>query len=99
MRDIYTNPTIARLAADVRRGLCEAEPVATVAPEPVPRPRPTSPITPAAPPQLLFYGAYSLLGLWVFDTSLRVGLCGGRRPGASSICAAPGRRGWRASSV
>ncbi|NVO12429.1 MAG: amino acid adenylation domain-containing protein [Rhodoplanes sp.] len=66
MRDIYTNPTIAKLAATFEAGGA-AEPV-PAAPEPFHVPSDFSYYTCGAA-QLLFYGAYSLLGLWVFDTS------------------------------
>jgi non-ribosomal peptide synthetase-like protein len=65
MRDIYTNPTIARLARSFDESEQTDEPV-------------TAPAEPFHVPsrlayygcgalQLLFYGAYGLLGLWVFD--------------------------------
>ncbi|RAI44662.1 Pls/PosA family non-ribosomal peptide synthetase [Rhodoplanes roseus] len=67
MRDIYTNPTIAKLAA-IFDEAGDAAAVQT-APEPFHTPSDLSYYACGAA-QLLFYGAISLLGLWVFDTGL-----------------------------
>ncbi|MDC7784835.1 amino acid adenylation domain-containing protein [Rhodoplanes sp. TEM] len=67
MRDIYANPTIARLAATFEESGAAA--AVETAPEPFHTPSDFSYYACGAA-QLLFYGAYSLFGLWVFDTGL-----------------------------
>ncbi|CAL8971220.1 Linear gramicidin synthase subunit D [Rhodoplanes serenus] len=67
MRDIYMNPTIARLAKSLGDAAPEAEPA--TAPEPFHQPSRLSYYSCGAL-QVLFYAAWSLLGLWVFDTGL-----------------------------
>lgn len=64
MRDIYMNPTIAKLARLFDEN--EQEEAVAVPAEPFHTPSRLSYYGVGAL-QLLFYGAYSLLGLWVFD--------------------------------
>ncbi len=67
MRDIYTNPTIARLSAHLDHTVIEGFIPAT--PEPFHLPSRLSYYGCGAL-QLLFYGVYGLIGLWLFDAGL-----------------------------
>ncbi len=67
MRDIYLNPTVAKLAERLRHGADEAVTVAK--PEPFHVPSDLAYYGCGAL-QLLFYAACSLLGLWFFDAGL-----------------------------
>ena len=64
MRDIYINPTIARLAAHLDASI---ERLRRDAARAVPRSRRTSSYYTCGALQLAFYAAYALFGLWVLD--------------------------------
>ena len=67
MRDIYTYPTVARLAAHLDAAADET--IASSADEPFHTPSTLSYWTCGAL-QLAFFGAYALFGLWIFDKGL-----------------------------
>jgi non-ribosomal peptide synthetase-like protein len=67
MRDIYLNPTIAKLAERLRHGTDGT--VVAAKPEPFHVPSDFAYYSCGAL-QLLFYGACALLGLWLFDAGL-----------------------------
>ena len=89
MRDIYLNPTIAKLAAHLGQASGE-EPAPAAAPEPFHVPSDLAYYGCGAL-QLLFFAVYGLLGLWLFDLGLSWAM-----PRSTirlrSICAA---RRWR----
>jgi amino acid adenylation domain-containing protein len=68
MRDIYLNPTIAKLAAHLGQASGE-EPASAAAPEPFHVPSDLAYYGCGAL-QLLFFAVYGLLGLWLFDLGL-----------------------------
>ena len=72
MRDIYTNPTIAKLADHLDRAV---EGFVATAKEPVHVASDLSYYTCGAL-QLLFYAGYGLLGLWIIDTGYEWAIAG-----------------------
>lgn len=74
MRDIYTNPTVARLATHLDRTVIDG--FIPTKPEPFHVPSRLSYYTCGAL-QLAFYAAYALFGLWVLDTGYEWAIAAG----------------------
>ena len=93
MRDIYLNPTIAKLAAHLGKAVAVArEPRREHSSEPFRIPSNLAYYGCGAL-QALFYVATGALGLWVIDAGLRLDRTRRSTTRASSICAA-----WRSRS-